>query len=148
MPGEAIPVEDLPVIPSSSKLEVVIATGRRKTATARVRLKPSGSGHYVVNGRLLQNYCSSQNELKIASLPLKIVEAEDQFDAVILVNGSGPTSQAGAIAHGLARALEKYNPDWRLPLKRRGCLKRDPRQKERKKAGQPGARKRFQFSKR
>ena len=67
---------------------------------------------------------------------------------VACVKGSGPESQAGAIAHGLARALEKYNPDWRLPLKRRGCLKRDPRERERKKPGRPGARKRFQFSKR
>jgi len=72
----------------------------------------------------------------------------DQFDILIKVSGSGPNGQAGAIAHGLARALEKFNPEWRQALKRAGHLKRDPREKERKKPGQPGARKRFQFSKR
>ena len=127
---------------------ILLATGRRKTATARIRLIPGGSGKITINKRDIDNYCYHETLSKIATAPLTTVDAREQFDAVITVHGSGPCGQAGAISHGLARALEKYNPDWRIPLKQGGFLKRDPREKERKKSGQPGARKRFQFSKR
>ena len=127
---------------------IFLATGRRKTATARIRLIPHGSGKITVNKRDINDYCYHEPLLKLATAPLITVEALYQFDIIIKVHGSGPNGQAGAISHGLARALEKFNPDWRTPLKQGGFLKRDPREKERKKSGQPGARKRFQFSKR
>ena len=126
----------------------IVATGRRKTATARVRLFPQGTGKITVNNRDLEVYCYHEALAKAATAPLATVDGIDKFDCKIQVGGGCPTGQAGAISHGLARALEKYDPEWRIPLKRGGFLKRDPREKERKKAGQPGARKRFQFSKR
>jgi small subunit ribosomal protein S9 len=132
----------------STKEKIIFATGRRKTARARVRLIPNGTGKYTVNGKPIKTYCFHESMMKKALLPFKIVEAVDKFDVCIRVDGSGLMSQSGAISHGLARALEKYNPEWRILLKRAGQLKRDPRQKERKKSGRPGARKRFQFSKR
>jgi len=132
----------------SETLTVFLGTGRRKTATARVRLFPSGSGKFSVNGKALEEYCYDETLVTAATAPLKTVEAEDQFDVVVKVQGSGPNGQAGAISHGLARALEKFDPEWRGVLKKAGHLKRDPRKRERKKSGQPGARKRFQFSKR
>ena len=124
------------------------ATGRRKTATARVRLFPQGTGKITVNNRDLAEYCYHEALAKAATAPLVTVDGLNKFDIKIQVSGSGPNGQAGAISHGIARALEKYDAEWRIPLKRGGFLKRDPREKERKKAGQPGARKRFQFSKR
>ena len=133
---------------SATDGEFFLATGRRKTSTARTRLKPNGKGEITVNGREISRYCFHEALLKAAVDPLNTVEALEQFDATVKVSGGGPNSQAGAIAHSLARALEKCNPEWRIPLKRAGHLKRDPREKERKKSGQPGARKRFQFSKR
>ncbi len=133
---------------ASTPKEHFLATGRRKTATARIRLIPGGSGKYKVNDRDLTDYCYHESLAKMATAPLVAVDAAEQFDAVIRVHGSGPNGQAGAISHGLARALEKFNPEWRITLKQAGYLKRDPREKERKKSGQPGARKRFQFSKR
>ncbi len=126
----------------------ILAIGRRKTSTARIRLTPGGSGKITVNNRELSNYCPFESVYKAAIAPLSTIDSVDEFDASVKVSGGGPNSQAGAISHSLARALEKYNPEWRIPLKRAGHLKRDPRQKERKKSGQPGARKRFQFSKR
>jgi small subunit ribosomal protein S9 len=128
--------------------DVILTIGRRKTASARIRMKRSGTGKYVVNGKEMSIYCYNETLLQAAQAPLNTVESLESFDADIKVTGGGPNGQAGAMAHGLARALEKFNPEWRIPLKRAGHLKRDPRQKERKKAGQPGARKRFQFSKR
>ena len=125
----------------------ICTTGRRKTATARVRLK-SGDGTITVNRRPLNEYCYSETLVKAATAPLITLDVREDFDAKVNVSGGGPNGQAGAIALGLARALEKHNPEWRIPLKRNGHLKRDPRERERKKAGQPGARKRFQFSKR
>ena len=133
---------------SASNVDFYLATGRRKTSTARTRLKPNGKGVITVNGRDISRYCFHEALLKAATDPLNTVEALEQFDAIVKVSGGGPNSQAGAIAHSLARALEKFHPEWRIPLKRAGHLKRDPREKERKKSGQPGARKRFQFSKR
>jgi len=127
---------------------VFVATGRRKTATARVRLAPGGSGKFTVNGKELTEYCYDETLVNAATAPLNTVEAEAQFDVIAKVTGGGPNGQAGAISHGLARALEKFDPEWRSSLKKAGLLKRDPRKRERKKSGQPGARKRFQFSKR
>jgi len=123
------------------------ATGRRKTATARVRITP-GTGKFVANNRELRNYFPHENFAKAACAPLMTVEKREEIDVVANVRGGGSAGQAGAVAHGIARALEKMDAELRIPLKRAGHLKRDPRQKERKKAGQPGARKRFQFSKR
>ena len=134
---------------SNSKAEETFcATGRRKTSTARARLTPGGTGSFTVNGRDIESYCYHESLLRAAVAPLVTVDASDKFDVTIKVSGGGPNSQAGAIAHSLARSLEKHNPEWRIPLKRAGHLKRDPRERERKKPGQPGARKRFQFSKR
>ncbi len=123
------------------------AVGRRKNATARIRLMP-GSGNITVNGKDLETYFFSENLSRTASQPLHTVERREEFDIVITTNGGGMQGQAGAVSLGIARALEKFNPELRVPLKRAGHMTRDPRMKERKKAGQPGARKRFQFSKR
>ena len=124
-----------------------LGTGRRKTATARIRLT-QGSGKLVANGREFDAYFSHENFSKQAYAPLLTVELRDKVDVVANVDGGGVAGQAGAVAHGIARALQKMNPELRAQLKKAGHLKRDPREKERKKAGQPGARKRFQFSKR
>ncbi len=132
---------------SADTATVYTATGRRKTATARVRIK-SGSGKFVANGRDFEDYFSHENFARIATAPLTTVEKREEFDVIANVEGGGVSGQAGAVAHGIARALQKMDAELRPPLKKSGHLKRDPRQKERKKAGQPGARKRFQFSKR
>ncbi|MDR1281447.1 MAG: 30S ribosomal protein S9 [Opitutaceae bacterium] len=124
-----------------------IGTGRRKTATARVRIT-EGTGKLVANGREFDSYFSHENFAKQAYQPLLTVALKDKIDVTVNVNGGGVAGQAGAVAHGIARALQKMNPELRAPLKVAGHLKRDPRAKERKKPGQPGARKRFQFSKR
>lgn len=123
------------------------ATGRRRTATARVRIV-EGSGKFVANGREFEDYFSHENFAKLAFKPLVTVELADKFDVIANVNGGGVAGQAGAVAHGVARALLKFNPELRTTLKVAGHLTRDPRMKERKKPGQPGARARFQFSKR
>ncbi len=124
-----------------------IATGRRKTATARIRIT-EGSGKITVNGRTFEDYFPHDNFSRQAVRPLATVELRDRIDVFANVSGGGNGGQAGAVAHGIARALQKYNEELRTPLKQAGHLTRDPREKERKKAGQPGARKRFQFSKR
>jgi small subunit ribosomal protein S9 len=126
---------------------VFIGTGRRKTATARVRIT-EGSGKLVANGRDFEAYFSHENFAKQAYRPLLTVELKDKIDVEVNVVGGGVTGQAGAVAHGIARALQRMNPELRPALKKAGHLMRDPREKERKKPGQPGARKRFQFSKR
>jgi len=131
----------------SAETAVFSATGRRKTATARVRLV-EGTGKLVVNGRDFEGYFSHENFAKQAYSPLLTVELREKMDVTVNVSGGGISGQAGAVAHGIARALQKFNPELRPALKKAGHLKRDPREKERKKAGQPGARKRFQFSKR
>ena len=122
-------------------------TGRRKRATARVFLRP-GAGSMMVNDRDLEDYFSRDTLKMVVKQPLQLTETTDKFDITISVTGGGPTGQAGAIRHGLARALEEYNGELRDRLKSAGFLTRDSRKKERKKYGQPGARKRFQFSKR
>jgi len=132
----------------SDTATVITATGRRKRASARVRLVPNGTGSFTVNGKDMQTYCYCETLARVAEAPLVTVDRKGQFDIVVKVYGGGPNGQATAIAHGLARALEKFDSELRAPLKKAGHLKRDPRRRERKKAGQPGARKRFQFSKR
>ena len=122
-------------------------TGRRKTSTARVHLRP-GSGAIQVNKRGLDEYFSNDVLKMIIKQPLSLTETADKFDIVVTVNGGGPSGQAGAIRHGISRALQVYNMELRKRLKKAGLLTRDPRMKERKKYGQKGARARFQFSKR
>ena len=126
---------------------VYVGTGRRKTSVARVRLT-EGTGKLTVNGREFAEYHGTDYLRKLAIAPLDEVDKTGDVNVVIKVVGGGSVGQAGAVAHGLARALEKMDPELRSPLKKAGHLRRDPRKKERKKTGQPGARKRFQFSKR
>ena len=124
-----------------------LGTGRRKTAIARVRLA-TGTGKITINGRAANNYFPMEAVRNSAMQPLVITGTADKFDAHITVTGGGPTGQAGAVRHGLARALLTIDPNYRPILKAEGFLTRDPRMRERKKYGQPGARKRFQYSKR
>ena len=123
------------------------ATGRRKTAVARVTLTP-GSGAWRVNRRGLEGYFPSEALAGYIKQPLELTNTADKFDVAASCSGGGVAGQAGAVRHGLARALVVADPSLREVLKDSGCLTRDPRMKERKKPGQPGARKRFQFSKR
>lgn len=133
---------------SEENSNVFVATGRRKRASARVRMSAGGSGKFVINGKTLEDYMYDDNLVRATTLPFVKAEKSGQFDVVVTVTGGGPNGQAGAISLGLARALEKFDPELRSILKPAGLLKRDPRRRERKKPGQPGARKRFQFSKR
>jgi len=123
------------------------ATGRRKTAVARVRIKP-GSGKVVINKKELKDYFKRQQDQSAVVAPLKAVEAEKSFDVFINVKGGGTTGQAGASLLGVARALRKYDVSMVPVLRDGGHLTRDPRMVERKKPGQSGARKRYQYSKR
>lgn len=123
-------------------------TGRRKEAVARVRVK-AGSGNVVINDRSLDEYFGGRDVSKLVLLqPLQLVELGDKVDIAVNVDGGGLSGQAGAIRHGIARALAEFDPALRGPLKKAGFLTRDSRAVERKKYGQPGARKRFQYSKR
>ena len=122
-------------------------TGRRKTAVARVYLRP-GSGKMTVNRRDFEEFFPNQVLKMVIRQPLLLTETADKFDILVNVQGGGSTGQAGAIRHGIARALLEYNAELRPRLKAAGFLTRDPRKVERKKYGQPKARKRFQFSKR
>ena len=124
-----------------------IATGRRKKAIARVFLRP-GKGEITVNGRGFENYFPSAASRAIVRQPLLATETADKFDILINTDGGGPSGQAGAAKLGIARALLEFNVELRGKLKELGLLTRDARQHERKKYGQKGARKRFQFSKR
>jgi len=123
------------------------ATGRRKESTARVWVK-EGSGTVVVNGRTLDEYFGRETSKMILNQPLQILEQVGKVDITVNVVGGGLSGQAGAIRHGLSRALCLLNPEFRTALKKAGFLTRDARVVERKKYGQPGARRRFQFSKR
>ena len=123
------------------------ATGRRKTAVARVALKP-GSGEIVVNGRPFEDYFPTLALQNQVLYPFHVIQAANQYDARINTSGGGINGQVDAIRLGISRALLKLNPDHRDALREEKLLTRDSRAKERKKAGQPGARKRFQFSKR
>jgi small subunit ribosomal protein S9 len=122
-------------------------TGRRKTSVARVFLRP-GQGRITVNRRPFEDYFPRETLRLIVTQPLELTGTTSQLDAKVNVKGGGLSGQAGAVRHGIARALLEFNIELRLQLKRAGMLTRDPRMKERKKYGQPGARKRFQFSKR
>ena len=124
-----------------------LGTGRRKTAVARVRLAP-GSGKISVNGRAFENYFPTDLLRNVATEPLTVTGTAGKFDVIVTVHGGGPTGQAGAVRHGLSRALVASDVNLRPALKTEGLLTRDSRMKERKKYGQPGARKRFQYSKR
>jgi small subunit ribosomal protein S9 len=122
-------------------------TGRRKTAAARVFLRP-GTGAVQVNGRTLDDYFPNEVLKMVIKQPLLLTETAEKFDIVATVEGGGSAGQAGAIRHGISRALMEYNGELRDRLKSAGLVTRDPRKKERKKYGQKGARARFQFSKR
>lgn len=122
-------------------------TGRRKTSTARVYLRP-GNGKIVVNRRDFDNYFPNEALRMIIRQPLRLTDTANKFDILVNVVGGGTSGQAGAVRHGITRALMEFNIDLRPTLKKAGLVTRDPRQKERKKYGQKGARKRFQFSKR
>ena len=130
-----------------AQTEEFLGTGRRKRAVARVRLA-DGSGKITVNGRDVEEYFTVENQRSLAVEPLETVELNEKTDVRVNVSGGGIAGQAGAVRLGIARALEKQNSELRQPLKEAGHLSRDPRKKERKKPGQPGARKKFQFSKR
>jgi small subunit ribosomal protein S9 len=130
-----------------SGMNANVGTGRRKTAVARVRLA-TGTGKILVNGRSFENYFPLESLRAFASQPLTVTGMNDKFDAQIKVHGGGPNGQAGAVRHGIARALLTVDSNLRPVLKAEGLLTRDPRMRERKKYGQPGARKRFQYSKR
>ena len=124
-----------------------LGTGRRKTAVARVRLA-TGSGKITVNGRAFDTYFPLETLRSTVSQPLTITGTSDKLDVRVNVTGGGPNGQAGAVRHGIARALLQFDANLRPSLKAEGLLTRDSRMRERKKYGQPGARKRFQFSKR
>ena len=123
-------------------------TGRRKSSTARVRLFPGGSGAITVNGRNLDDYFCRQRDAMIATGPLNLTSMEGKFDVTIQVIGGGTTGQAGAVCHGIARALVEADPELRPTLRKAGLLSRDPRAKERKKPGLKRARKAPQYTKR
>ena len=123
------------------------ATGRRKSATARVYLRP-GTGRFLVNTRDLDDFFCRETDQMILKQPLVLTSTTESFDIHVTVRGGGTTGQAGAIKHGISRALLKYNSELRGSLKEAGFLTRDARIKERKKYGQKGARARYQFSKR
>ena len=128
-------------------LDRFYGTGRRKTSVARVWIRP-GSGRTTINRREFENYFPRETLRMIIAQPLQVTNTMGQFDIVATVAGGGPTGQAGAVRHGLARALARFDDKLRQPLKKAGLLTRDPRMRERKKYGQPGARQKFQYSKR
>jgi len=121
--------------------------GRRKTSVARVKMIP-GTGKLVVNRKPLEEYFPRETLVNLIIKPFQVCECEEKFDAYINVRGGGISGQAGAVKLGISRALVEVDPTYRKPLKKNGLLTRDPRMVERKKYGRPGARKRFQFSKR
>ncbi len=123
------------------------ATGKRKRAVARCWLMP-GQGNITVNKKPLEQYFTRESDTMVVRQPLALTETLGQFDILVTVRGGGVSGQAGAVRHGIARALVSYNPEFRGVLKRAGFLTRDPRKKERKKYGQRGARARYQYSKR
>jgi small subunit ribosomal protein S9 len=131
----------------AAKIQQHLGTGRRKTAIARIFLRP-GKGDITINGRTLDNYFPTEALRVPVRQALLTAEMADKFDVVILAHGGGVAGQADAIRLGIARALVEFNGELRPKLKKAGFLTRDPRKHERKKYGQKGARKRFQFSKR
>ncbi|MDK2858240.1 MAG: small subunit ribosomal protein [Verrucomicrobiota bacterium] len=132
---------------AAKKTDEFAATGRRKTSVARVRLV-KGSGAIIVNNKKVDEYFDTKDMVDIVRRPLILVDREAQYDVIVSVKGGGKVGQCGAIAHGASRALISAEEELKPILKKAGMLSRDARMKERKKPGQPGARKRFQFSKR
>jgi small subunit ribosomal protein S9 len=130
-----------------STIAQYLGTGKRKTSVARVILRP-GDGATWINGKTIEEYFPRLVHRMVALAPLKTVELDGQYDLRVRVHGGGPSGQAGAVRHGIARALVEVNPELRTPLKRAGFLTRDAREVERKKAGLHKARKAPQFSKR
>jgi small subunit ribosomal protein S9 len=130
-----------------AELQRFYGTGRRKTSVARVFLLP-GQGQVTINKRTFEDYFPREALRLMVAQPLELTGTSAQLDVRVNVGGGGLSGQAGAVRHGIARALLEYDENLRPQLKRAGFLTRDPRMKERKKYGQPGARKRFQFSKR
>ncbi len=126
---------------------IPISTGRRKESVARVRLAP-GTGNVTINGRTMDAYFGRETSKMILVEPLKLVDQIGKLDVFVNARGGGLSGQAGAIRHGITRALCEFNPEFRPILKKAGFITRDARAVERKKYGRPGARKRFQFSKR
>ncbi|MEI6871724.1 MAG: 30S ribosomal protein S9 [Verrucomicrobiota bacterium] len=131
----------------STEAPEFVAIGRRKTAVARIRMN-AGSGKIVINGRPLDEYFKTQALQNTVLSPFEVVKQVNQFDLKVNADGGGLQGQAGALRLAVSRALIEVDPALRAVLKAEGFLRRDPRMKERKKPGQPGARKRFQFSKR
>lgn len=132
---------------AAKKVEQIAATGRRKTSVARVTLV-KGTGLITVNGKTAQEYFDTKDMLDTVVRPLVLTDRVGQYDMIVSVSGGGKIGQCGAISHGTSRALVKAEEELKPILKKGGFLTRDARMKERKKPGQPGARKRFQFSKR
>jgi small subunit ribosomal protein S9 len=126
----------------------IYSTGKRKTAVARCWLVPGGSGQIIVNRKAADDYFTRPTLLQMIRQPLAMTDNLDKIDVLATVRGGGHTGQAGALRHGIAKALAEMNPELHKPLKKAGFLTRDARKKERKKYGQPGARARFQYSKR
>ena len=131
-----------------AEISYYYGTGRRKTATARVRLIPEGSGVAIVNRKPMDDYFERPALKTTVMQPFKLTNTAGKFDLYVNVRGGGKSGQAGAVRHGIARALVQSDPELRLTLKKSGLLTRDARMKERKKYGQKGARARYQFSKR
>jgi small subunit ribosomal protein S9 len=128
-------------------LDKFYGTGRRKTSVARVWIRP-GAGRIVVNRRAFDDFFPRETLRMIIAQPFQVTNTVGQFDVIVSVAGGGPTGQAGAVRHGIARALVRFDEKLRQALKKAGLLTRDPRMRERKKYGQPGARQKFQYSKR
>ena len=126
---------------------ILYGTGKRKTAVARVWLRP-GQGNVSINKRSMEEYLDRETDRSVVLQPLKLTDSLEKYDVQVNVRGGGVTGQAGAMRHGISRALVSGDPELREALKKHGCLTRDSRMKERKKYGQPGARARYQYSKR
>ena len=126
---------------------IFYATGKRKNAIARTWMSP-GKGEIIINDKPIEEYFTVESTRKLATQPFTLTNTLGTFDVKVRVIGGGFSGQAGAVRHGITRALIQTDPDLRQPLKKAGFVKRDPRAKERKKYGQKGARARFQFSKR
>ena len=147
-PAEAKPkTQSLTAPPLPEGVDYIWGTGRRRTAVARVRIRP-GSGKILINKRQMEDYFHQSRDRQSATAPIDAVNMRSSWDVWVNVNGGGYSGQAGAVMLGLARALSKALPEAESTLRDKGLLTRDPRMKERKKPGQPGARKRFQYSKR
>jgi small subunit ribosomal protein S9 len=142
-----VEVQEPQEAPAIEVKEAATATGRRKESVARVRLAP-GSGQFQLNGRSLEDYFPARTQRVLVTAPLRRAGREKDLDVIAILEGGGTTGQAGALQHGIARALVLMDPSLRIPLKREGFLTRDPREKERRKYGLKKARKAPQYSKR